>query len=171
MNFKVGFLSVLFISFLSIGTHAQEETRIGGFLAYGSEIENIGIGANAEFPIIENLTIAPSLIYYFPKEQYGIKMSWFEINANVNYYLLSQENLGVYGMGGLNFSSVKVTYDFDDVWGFGDNSSSTDSRIGLNLGAGANLTINAGLIPFAEMKYVIIDGGQFVAAAGVRFKL
>src|SRR5690554_7669165 len=92
-------LCMVTFSFLSV--NAQEDTRLGAMLAYGTEIENIGIGANAEFPIIENLTISPSLIYYLPKEEYGMKMNWFEVNANANYYFVSQDNMSVYALGGL----------------------------------------------------------------------
>src|SRR5690606_39449067 len=133
-------------SFLSV--KAQEETRIGAFLAYGTEIKNIGIGANAEFPIIENLTISPSLIYYLPKEEYGMKMNWFEVNANANYYFVSQDNMSVYALGGLNYSSVKVS--FDNAW-LG-NYSASDGRFGLNLGGGINFKIGGNITPFAELN-------------------
>ncbi|WP_445732095.1 outer membrane protein [Mariniflexile sp.] len=148
---------------------AQTETKIGGFLAYGTEVKTIGIGANAEFPIAEKLTISPSLIYYLPKDEGGIKINWFEVNANANYYFLNEENIGVYGIAGLNYSSVKVKYD--NNFGFGGDFSANDGRFGLNLGAGANFNINGSITPFAELKYVIIDGGQLVIAGGVKFNL
>ncbi|EAR17097.1 hypothetical protein [Robiginitalea biformata] len=75
---------------------AQEDTRIGGFLAYGTEVESLGIGANAEFPIATNLVISPSLIYYFPREEEGIDINWFEANGNVNYYFLDSDGIGFY---------------------------------------------------------------------------
>ncbi len=146
---------------------AQEDTRIGAFLAYGTEIENVGIGANAEFPILENFTISPSFIYYFPKEEIGIKINWFELNANLNYYFVDQDDISAYALGGLNYSSVKVTFDQPWLGSF----SNSDGRIGLNLGGGINFKISDNIIPFAEIKYVIIDGGQLVAGAGVKFNL
>lgn len=164
--------TVLFIAFMAgvlTTVQAQEETRIGAFVAYGSEIENIGIGANAEFPIAENLTISPSLIYYFPKEEFGIKWSWFEVNGNANYYFVNEDNIGVYALGGLNYSSIKVSYD--ESLGFGGSSSASDGEFGLNLGAGANFDLGGSITPFAELKYVIINGGQLVAGAGVKFSL
>mgnify|MGYP006195277267 CR=1 FL=1 len=166
MNLKSTVLGIAISVAFAFSTQAQEETRIGGFLAYGTEIENIGIGANAEFPIIENLAISPSFIYYLPKNEYGFKINWFEVNANANYYFVNQNNMSIYGLGGLNYSSVKVS--FDEEW-LGGNSTS-DGRFGLNLGGGINFTMGWG-IPFAELKYVIIDGGQLVAGAGVKFNL
>jgi outer membrane protein X len=159
--------TVVYIAF-SFTAMAQTETRIGGLLAYGTEIESIGIGANAEFPIIEKLTISPSFIYYLPKDEDGGKINWFEVNANANYYLLDQENVGVYGLAGLNYSSIKVKIDGDAV--FGEDFSVSDGRLGLNLGGGANFNLGK-LTPFTEIKYVIIDRGQLVIAAGVKFDI
>lgn len=169
MNSKTKFLGLLFTIVFAFTTtvKAQDETRLGAFLAYGTEIENIGIGANAQFPIAEKLTISPSFIYYLPKEEFGIDVEWFEFNANANYYLVEDESLDVYAIGGLNYSSVKVSFD-EPL--FGDGSSS-DGRFGLNLGAGINLNVGSSIIPFAEIKYVIIDGAQLVAAAGIKFNL
>lgn len=168
MNLKSTFFGILLVSLAFVfSAQAQENTRIGAMLAYGTEIESIGIGANAEFPIIENMTISPSFIYYFPKEEFGVKMNWFEVNANANYYFVNQDNLGVYALGGLNYSSIKVS--FDDSW-LGSFSVS-EGRFGLNLGAGINFPLGGSIVPFAEVKYVIIDGGQLVAGAGVKFNL
>lgn len=166
MNLKSTVLGI-FIMALSLGysVNAQENTRIGALLAYGTEIESIGIGVNAEFPVLENLTISPSVIYYLPKEESGFKMNWIEVNANANYYFVTQDNLGVYAIGGLNYSHVKLEYDTS--FAFADVS---DGRFGLNLGAGANFELG-GITPFAELKYVIIDGGQLVIGGGVKFNL
>lgn len=153
----------------SLTALAQNETKIGALLAYGTEIKNLGIGANAEFPVMEKMTISPSLIYYLPKNETVVKINWFEVNANANYYFVQEENMDVYGLAGLNYSSVKVKYDGD--LGFLGNYSSSDGRFGLNLGGGANFNIGSGITPFAELKYVIIDGGQLVIAGGVKFNI
>lgn len=154
----------------SFTANAQTETKIGGLIAYGTEIENLGIGANAEFPIIDKLTISPSFIYYLPKDESGIKINWFEVNANANYYLMEGDNMGVYAIGGLNYSSVKVSYD-DNDFGFTGDFSASDGRFGLNLGGGANFNVGGSITPFAEIKYVLIDEGQLVIAGGVKFRI
>lgn len=146
--------------------HSQENTRIGGKLLYGSEIENFGIGATGEIPILEKLVIAPDFSFYFPKKEQGVKTNIFELNANANYYFVQEENLGFYGLGGLNYTHVKVKIDNDLV-----SDSASDGEIGLNLGAGANFHIGESFIPFAEIKYVLSDFDQLVIAAGVKFNL
>lgn len=170
MNLKSLFLGGLISFLVPFISYAQDQTKLGGHLAYGTEIENIGIGVNAEFPIADQLTIAPSFTYFLPKDEYGVKVEWFEVNGNVNYYFVDESGVSVYGLGGLNYSSVKVSYDNSTVLGaFGESAS--DGRFGLNLGAGANFEIGSSILPFAELKYVIMDGGQLVIAAGVKFNI
>lgn len=145
---------------------------LGALLAYGSEIENLGIGVNAEFVITEDLRISPSFIYYLPKSNSIFKTTWMEFNANANYYFIQDGKFDVFGLGGLNYSHVSVKYDGSSFGGFVPTGSASDGRFGLNLGAGANMHLNSdSIVPFAELKYVIIDGGQLVLAAGVRFKI
>src|SRR5690606_23987438 len=114
-------------------------------------------------------TISPSFIYYLPKKEYMVRVNWFEVNANANYYFVNQDNMSVYALGGLSYNSVKVS--FDDDYGILGNYSDSDGRFGLNLGGGINFKISGNIIPFAELKYVIIDGGQLGAGAGVKFNL
>ena len=160
----------LFFAGLST-TIAQMETRIGGLLAYGTEIENIGIGANAEFGITEQLSIAPSFIYYLPREEGPIKVNWWEVNGNANYYFVQDEDFQFYGLAGLNYTNVNIKSDLD-LGPYGNPIGEvSDGRFGLNLGGGANLDLGSSVTPFAELKYVIIDGGQLVLAAGVKFNL
>ncbi len=168
MEARLLFISTLFFFGGLFISSAQTDTRLGAMVAYGTEIENVGIGVNAEFPIMENLTISPGFIYYFPKDEFGVSVNWWEINGNANYYLLNGESFGFYALGGLNYSSVKVDYDSGSSLG---SMSASDGRFGLNLGAGANFDIGRSIVPFAEAKYVIIDGSQLVIGAGVRFNI
>ncbi len=158
------FIGGLFIS------NAQVETRVGAMLAYGSEIENIGIGATAEFGILEKLSIAPSFIYYLPKEEGPIKWNWWELNADANYYFLQDEGFQLFGLAGINYSQIEVKSDVNPAFGGGSYEVS-DGKIGLNLGAGVNLDLGGNIMPFANLKYVIIDDGQLVVGAGVKFKI
>lgn len=164
--FLIAVISVLSVSM----TSAQSETTIGGFAAYGTEIESVGIGVNAEFPILEKLTVSPSFIYFLPKDIGLSKINWFELNANANYYFLDQDKVGLYGIGGLNYSRIEVTFDEEDEL-FGNDFSASDGRLGLNLGVGANFKIGSRVVPFGEIKYVLIDGGQLVLGGGVKFKI
>ncbi|MBA5630402.1 outer membrane protein [Moheibacter lacus] len=152
---------------ISIGVQAQEDIRIGALVGYGSEIESFGVGVNAEFPVMKNLTVSPSFVFYLPKDDDFIKTNVFEFNANANYYFLTTDALGVYGLAGVNYSHVKTDIDFGIL---GDGSTS-EGKVGLNIGAGTNFNLGGRILPFAEVKYILSDFDQFVIAAGVKFNL
>ncbi|MFD2696853.1 outer membrane protein [Mesonia sediminis] len=166
MKKQLFFLS-LFTILVSSSLLAQKNTKIGAFMAYGSEIENLGLGLNAEFDLTEKLALSPSFIYYLPKDEYGFKANWWELNADAHYYFLQEEQINVYGLGGLNYSHIKVSYE--NAWGYGGDYSASDGRFGLNLGGGINFNLNEKWLPFAEIKYVLIDDGQLVLGAGIKY--
>lgn len=158
-------LTVMLAGVISLAANAQ--TRVGGLLGYGSEIESAALGGVAEFMINDNMGISPQLVFFFGKKEGGLKQSLWEINGNFNYYFM-QEEVDLYGLAGLNFANYKIKYD---VPGFGSGST-TDSEIGLNLGLGANFHVsNDKILPFAELKYVISDFDQLCIFAGVKFNL
>lgn len=153
---------VLFTLLLAgvISFSASAQTRVGGHLAFGSEIESFGIGAVAEFMIKENMGISPSFTYFFGDEYYNM----WELNGNFNYYFATEGVAQFYGLAGLNFANV--SYD-DDVY-----ESDSNTEMGLNLGIGSNFAIsNDKILPYAEIKYVISDYDQLVILAGIKFNL
>jgi|SRR5690606_9055048 outer membrane protein X len=153
---KVLFTALL-ATVVSLGASAQ--TRIGGMLGFGSEIETLGIGALGEFMIKDNMGISPQLFFFFPKDD----VSWFEVNANFNYYFM-QDQVDLYGLAGLNIATVKVDR--------GPLEDYSDTEIGINLGLGLNFHLsNDNIKPFAELKYVIGDADQLAIFAGVKFLL
>lgn len=135
---------------------SQAQETIGAGLAYGSEIENLGIGINAEFDLNEQIDISPSFIYYFKNNN----VSMWELNGNINY-IFSDSGPTFYGIAGLNITGIKV-----DAGVFGDRS---DSEVGLNLGVGASFAQSGSVIPFAEAKYVLSNFDQLSILGGVRF--
>lgn len=161
----------VFAAFLMAGMgqlFAQDVKRIGGQLIYGTDINNLGIGAIAEFPIAKRMVLSPSLSFYFPKDEGFVKTSAFELNGNLNYTIQDDNNILFYGIAGLNYTNWKVKSDMSFVGG-PSNYSSNLGRLGLNLGAGANFDIGRSFLPFAEAKYIIGDLDRLVLAAGLKF--
>ncbi|MBV6644076.1 MAG: outer membrane beta-barrel protein [Cyclobacteriaceae bacterium] len=155
---KLTLLLATFVVVILMSTSANAQSRVGAGLAYGNEIESAGIGVNGEFFATDKLSISPSFIFYFPKND----VDYWEINGNVNYYF-TDGAAAVYGLAGLNLSRISV-----DLGPFGDAS---DSELGVNLGIGSNFDIGSSILPFAEAKYVISDADQLSLLAGVRFSL
>lgn len=154
-----------FIVFLMFLGFAKSQS-IGLMLGYGSKIEQIGIGANAEFGLTDKLKIAPSFLYYFTEDHDFVKTNLWELNGNVNYYFIDQNDLGVYGLGGLNYTHISAKANY-----MGYSHSDSSGKIGLNLGAGLNYNITDRLSPYAELKFVISDYDQLVAMIGMKYKL
>ena len=156
---------VILIILLCLGAtySGLAQISIGGSLTYGSDIENIGLNANAVYPVNENIRVAGDVSYYFPKKYGSSDLTWWEINANGHYRLTQDSDLYVYGLAGLNYSVVSVKYEENSLFS-GERDSEGD--IGLNLGGGAEYGVGA-IVTFTEMKY-IIRNAQFAVAAGIR---
>lgn len=160
-------LTLVLAGVISLTANAQ--TRVGGLLGFGSEIESLAIGGLAEFMIKDNMGISPQLVFFFGKDEGGVKQSLWEINGNFNYYFM-QEEVDLYGLAGLNLANWKVKVD-DFGFGIGEYST-TGTELGLNLGLGANFHVsNDKILPFGELKYVISDFDQLCIFAGVKFNL
>lgn len=152
---------------LLISTGSFAQIRLGGLLGYGSEVEQWGLGVNAEFFINEKMAISPNLLFYFPEKRGGFKYSFWELNGNFHYYFLSEEPVSLYGLAGLNLLNAHVKVDNNSFVGSYENS---DSELGLNLGIGANFHVG-GVLPYVELKYVAGDADQAVVMLGVKFPL
>lgn len=146
---KIFLLSIILLS-MSLSVSAQE--TIGAGLAFGSEIESLGIGFNAEFDLNDQIDISPSFIYYFKNNN----VSMWELNGNINY-IFSSDGPTLYGIAGLNITGIKV------------ENGGSDSELGLNLGIGASFAQTGSVIPFAEAKYVLSNFDQLSLFGGVRF--
>ena len=132
-------LVAILVLVLSDKTKAQ--TRIGGGIAYGTEIESVGIVLNSEFFVTDEISIAPDFIYFFPKTDNftilttstEIKQTLWELNVNGHYYFM-EEPVQLYGLAGLNYSNVTVKVEISDPTFGTSSSSASDGEIGLNFG-------------------------------------
>jgi outer membrane protein X len=156
-----GCLILGIIFFSNSNALAQSDLNIGGGLAYGTEIEAIGVQAGAVLGFNENLRGAGDIAIYFPDSPSGVDNSFWAINANVHYLFMAEEATTVYGLGGLNYATSKTS---------GSGMSFSNSEAGLNLGGGAEFGVGFGAI-YLEAKYVVSDFDQLVLGGGVRFAL
>lgn len=139
---------------------AQSNFKAGGGLAYGTDIEAIGIQAGAVYGFDEDFRGAADIIIFFPEDQNNTDHSFWTVNANVHYLLITEDASAVYGLGGINYATQN----------FSNGTSVTNSEVGLNLGGGAEFGVDFGVI-YLEAKYVISDFDQLVLSGGVRFYL
>ncbi|MEX0929155.1 MAG: outer membrane beta-barrel protein [Balneolales bacterium] len=146
--------------------------KAGGGLVYGTEIENAGLQLNGYYrlPANEQIFVGGDLTYFFPDSESfpggSSSQRLLAININGQYHFYQENEIGAYGMGGLNYAMLRFSSEFDDI---GDefDVSETESEIGLNIGAGVEYELDFGLI-YGEIKFVISDFDQLVIGAGVR---
>jgi len=134
------------------------QKRVGGGFSWGSGVEEVGINLNAEIFIKDKIAISPKFTYYFT----GSNTTFWELNGDVHYYFQGGDS-GVYGIGGLNISHSAVDFVF-----LGVPASRSESKFGLNVGAGYTIALEGSIIPFGELKYIISKFDQLVLTAGIR---
>lgn len=167
---------MLGIGFANAQVH-QGETAAGLNLVYGSEIENLGIGARFQYGILDHLRAEVGFNYFFEKDH----ISWWDVNINAHYLVgLWNEKLFFYPVAGLNFTMK--TNKQETVLG-NDGRPVIDSNgqevktkkeynhPGLNLGSGIEYEINDHFGVNFEYRHTIIrkvDQGVF--GLGINYK-
>ena len=163
---KILSISTLIIAlafFAKTDAFAQEgQFKVGGGLAFGTEVEAIGIQAGATYGFTDEISAGADFIIFFPEN-----IDWFEFNANGHYKFVAEDDMSVYALAGLNYTSLSV--DVPNFGGFGGGSVSS-SEIGLNLGGGAEFNVDFALI-YAELKYVVSNADQLGISGGLRFPI
>ena len=149
--------------------NAQPVSRVGD-LTFGAglsrgnsvgHLENIeyGINLHVYYGILEDVNAGVDYTYYLIGEN---DLGASEINVNGHYFFRNRENLIIYGLGGLNFSSVQAD---SDVWG---NVSS--NNIGINAGVGLEYDFGNFAI-YGEPKYTLGGWNQLMVTVGARLRL
>ena len=142
-------LVVLFsmMFFIMGSAFAQKGIQAAGVhLSYGTEIESFGIGVKYQYNITDNIRLEPSMNYFF--ENNGVDM--FDLNANAHYLFPMASNIRVYPLAGLTFSSWDAGKGIDNV-----------TRLGVNLGGGAEFDIADNLMLNFELKYQFVSDVEF----------
>lgn len=152
---------------LVIHLAAVAQVRVGPFLGYGNELGLWGLGAYAEISFNDRLSVSPVFTQYFPEDFENIpRRTVWELNTNLNYYVIRGDVGYLYGLAGLNYTHFKIrtrTATLDVI--------EKDGNVGLNLGIGTMVRVNDIILPFAEGKYTAGGYSQFTLIFGVKFQL
>jgi opacity protein-like surface antigen len=157
------------LGFLALAPAAQAQLQVGGGLAFGTEIEKLGLQITGNLPVAQEgkIRAAPDLIFYL-KDDFGTgDLRWWEVNLNGNYLFMEGEEYNVYALAGINIANVNFDFDVNipGVPGVGFDQSSTE--LGLNIGGGIEYGVPFGNL-YGEAKYILSDFDQLVISAGVR---
>lgn len=165
MKRKLMFL-VAVLALVSSASFAQ--LKYGGGLSFGTEAKEggmgLGINARVDYSLNEKFSIVPNFTFWFPGED----VTFWQLNADVHYTFSGDEALSFYGLGGLNYSKIKIDGGSGDTGMGVINYDFDDNAIGLNLGVGAFLKQRF----FGELKYDTAGNtvdGQLALTVGILF--
>ncbi len=154
---------------LQTKAYAQGDISLGGGIAYGFDIEEIGIQIGGTYGLNEDMRLGADIIYWligddsFMGESFSY--TFLEINANFNYIFYNEDDLMLYGIGtlGIHYADVDV-----NIQGF--TGSESDTELGLGIGAGLEYNLG-GLKLYAEPRLSLSGFDQFAVSAGVRIPI
>lgn len=144
--------------------HAQ--VNVGGQLNWADDFD-FGIGGRVTLGLpVEQVPLEAvgSFDLFFPDVE---NVDYWEINAGVNWLIPVDNPLFTpYAGAGINVAHVSV--DVGDIPGF--DGSADDTEIGLNVQGGAKYEAGP-VTPFAEVRFELSGGEQFVLTGGVTFNV
>lgn len=163
---------------------------IGGAIGYssvsfngGTSTESLGgfaIAAHANLgELAPQLELYPEIQYFSTSKDvsgFTWKLSDFAVNANVHYNIAMEGQVAPYVGAGLGYNAISSTvtlpsYSFFGV-NYGGEVTSSASRIGINILAGANYKMNDKMMLFIEPRYVLAsDFNHFLIKVGATFAM
>lgn len=160
-------ITLVILASLALSVASNAQVRVGPFLGYGDGFGLWGLGAYSEITFNEKLSVSPVFTQYFPKDLEGVpRRSVWELNTNLNYYVIRGDVGYLYGLAGFNYTNINIrtrTALTDEV--------ERDGNFGFNAGVGTMFRINDLLLPFAEGKYTVGGYSQWTLIFGVKFQL
>jgi outer membrane autotransporter protein len=181
---KIFFLSLAVL--ISVASFSQFKFKgVGAGLAVGTKAavsgvdgtQKMGFGINVKglAQITEQIDAEVAFTYYFPSSisedlmgsEVKVDFTLMTLNVNGHYNFLSNDNLTAYGLAGLNMSMASVEAT---VAGF--SASDSETKYGLNIGAGGAYGIMDNIDLTGDLGYTIGSGdySQLFINVGVLYK-
>lgn len=181
-------IKALFTLIIAISMHSMSlaQINVGGGLVYGGGVfdgtgaddlnNHLGLTVDGYYTVTPEIRAGAGFTFYFPQKYEQsfqgatgeVKATVWELNFNGNYIFLQNDGLDVYGLAGINITGISQESS-SSGGGMTFSQSSSDSEVGLNIGAGAEYEMDFGDL-FGELKFGGIggDADQVVLSAGVR---
>ena len=142
-------MCMMLVSATSFAQKGEVEVGVhGGFIL--DSPNNLGIGANLGYMLTSNIRGVAEFNYFLKKD--GI--SYWNLEGNAEYLFHINDEFTVYPLVGLDFLGMGGDYG-------------SDTRLGLNLGAGVEYNISSNLRLKGEFNYKTEADGWSLLKAGV----
>lgn len=136
---------LLFVVCMGFSALSFGQTKFGAGATYWNDL---GVQARASLNLVDNIGIIPSFSYYFADG--GTVIS---VDGNATYNIAEiGDGMPIYGLAGLNWTRLS-------------SGGFSDSDIGLNVGAGVQITPNI----YAELFYRTVYTGDIGLNVGYYF--
>ena len=162
----------LVAAFAMVSAFASAQFAVGVHTLYGTDVANLGIGVRARYDINDQFRADGNFNYYFKKNN----LEFWDLNANLHYLFNITDKFTAYPLGGLGYVNTKATYtSYEGIDKYGKpitaEVSTSDGRLGVNLGGGVDFALTDDLYLNGEVKYQIVSGyNQAVMSAGIVYK-
>jgi hypothetical protein len=163
---KITTLAFALLLTAAFSSTAIAQISIGGGIAYGTDIEEIGIQVGGTYVLNEDMRLGADVIYWLTESGTGFSQTALEVNANFNYIFYNENDLIVYGLGTLGIHYYKFSSDFDDEF-FGGSFSVSETELGLGVGVGLEYDLGSVKL-YVEPRFFLSGFDQLSLAAGVR---
>ena len=142
-------MCMMLASATSFAQKGEMEVGIhGGFML--DSPNNLGLGVNVGYMLMKNVRGVAEFNYFLKKD--GV--SYWNLEGNVEYLFKLNDEFTLYPLVGLDF--------LGSSWDGG-----SDTRLGLNLGAGVEYNISSNLKLVGEFNYKTQGNGWSLLKAGV----
>lgn len=147
---------VICMMLMSVSTFAQAgKMTIGIHGDYMIDSpKNFGFGANVGYEVINNVRGVAEFNYFLKKDH----VSFWNVDVNAEYLFRVGDAFTIYPLAGLALLGSKVDSDY---------GGASDSKLGLNLGAGVEYQISSNLALKAEYNYKTQWNGSSYLKFGV----
>ena len=138
---------------MSVATFAQQGKMTVGI--HGDYMidspKNFGIGANVGYEVINNVRGVAEFNYLFKKDY----VSYWNVEVNAEYLFKVGDAFTIYPLAGIDLLGISV------------EGGGSDSKMGLNLGAGVEYQLSSNLALKAEYNYKTQYDGWSLLKFGV----
>jgi outer membrane protein X len=146
-------LTALLVLVASGTVRAQtKRAHIGPHIGYNTDLDDINLGAQASFPLVNRLEFYPSFDWYFRDPG-----SAWAVNADLKWRVAKDRPRWFYVGAGLDLMTISAS-----------GVSNTDA--GLNLMAGAE-SLRGRIHPFVEARAIISKGSSLQFQGGINITL
>ena len=160
--------TVLICGLLITKTNAQP-INVGGGLVIGTDRPNIGLKINGTYGmdfLLENLSGSAAFTIFIPSSPNITTFNRWAFDVDGHYKFYETSGFNFYAIAGLNISHYSTKTNF-----IGSTVNTSDTKPGLNIGAGAIYDWKENIKAFSEFKYIASKFSQAEITFGVLFEL